>query len=104
MIEGLKVTISGPELTTLCLMQADWHGQRAAFYAEKAKQLEGVVVRPQGSSYSDPADEMKNKRREHENLRDELTFIAKHLDAAEQYILGQADLAKIGIVKNRHAF
>ena len=103
MIEGLKVTVPGPELRNLCLTQAAFHSERADFYSSKAKALEGVPSNGPSYSGQDPQQQMKTKLQEHENAKRELEFIAAHLLDAENYLLAAQDLQRIGIVR-RHVF
>ena len=103
MIEGLKVTVPGPELRDLCMKQAEFHRERAGFYSTKAQALEGVPSNGPHYSGQDPRQQMQSKLAEHENATRELEFIAAHLIDSENYLLAAQDLQRIGIVR-RHVF
>lgn len=97
MIEGLKVMVNGTSLRSLCEEQAAFHDGRARFYEQKAVALQGVPSQNPGYTGMDPQSQMKVKQAEHENARRELEFIGRHLLPQEMYLLGEADLRKIGI-------
>lgn len=105
MIEGLKVTVKAAELRDLCIRQADFHRQRAVFYAEKVQALEGIPSNAaQGYSGQDPKQQMQSKLTEHDNAVRELVFIGDHLKEGEEYLLAATDLARLGIVRQRSLF
>lgn len=105
MIEGLKVTVHGDELFSLCMEQADFHRQRAAFYADKVRALEGVPSNASnGYSGQDPMQQMQAKLNEHKNAMCELQFIGAHVVRTEHYLLSSVDLQKIGIVRKNFGF
>ncbi|WP_353326182.1 hypothetical protein [Chitiniphilus shinanonensis] len=45
---------------------------------------------------------MKQRQQHHENKARELRFIADHLVDAEDYLLGDQDLTKIGVLNSPH--
>lgn len=100
MIEGLKVTIKGDELRSLCVTRSNHHTNREAFYVQKQKDLAGINLHDGRSSGRDPADDLKNKAEGHNSSAAELQFIADHIVLDETYILDRADLAKLGIGKS----
>ena len=102
MIEGLKVSVPAAELRDLCIKQADFHRERAGFYGDKVKALEGVPSNAaQDYSGQDPKQQMHAKLVEHENATRELVFIGDHLKATEEYLLTTTDLQRLGIVRPR---
>lgn len=105
MIEGLKVTVKAAELRELCIKQADFHRQKAAFYADKVQALAGIPSNAaQGYSGQDPKQQMQAKLDEHENATRELVFIGDHLKEGEEYLLAATDLARLGIVRRHSLF
>lgn len=102
MIEGLKVTITGAELKTLCETRAQHHDDRASFYQQQKKALPDIDqdVVPQFTNASKKPQEMMQDRIDsHRAEAAELRFIAVHLTASESYLLDRPDLVKIGIVQ-----
>ena len=106
MIQGLKVTVKASELRALCQKQAALHEDRAAFYKEKAKALEGMQSNGPnyGTTGQDPRQQMLAKQTEHQNAFHELEFVAEHLTVGEEYLLDSADLRRLGIIRNAHQF
>lgn len=110
MIEGLKVTVSGTELRELCHARAEHHRNRAAQYDKKLAVLEpddsdseaGKMAGLMGSTTANPAKQLQERRNEHVQQAEELTFIAKHLDTDERYLLDREDLQRIGVVAGRY--
>jgi hypothetical protein len=102
MIEGLKVTVSGKELKTLCLARAAYHKGRVRFYEDKATSLKGIdsdnSVGFSNSSSGDPIKQMEASALKHKQQAEELAFTAEHLVAKENYLLARADLNIIGVV------
>ena len=103
MIEGLKVTVDGKELTELCWARSQWHSERAELYRNQAlsmeqNRLEGM----QNTSAGNPVEQLKEKARTHESDASEMKFVAEHLVQSETYLLGREDLQKLGITKSRY--
>lgn len=103
-IEGLKVTIDGVELRSLCIQQADFHKSRASTYAEQSRNLEGAEIEGMHYSGGDPKKALKDKQAEHENKHRELMFIADHLKLDEEYLLDRSALAEIGVIRTSRGF
>ncbi len=97
MIEGLKVTIVGTELRDLCAKRADHHRERSKAYAEQIVSMERNKVEGMNYSGGDPMQALTDKKSQHDGEAGELDFIAEHLQATEQYLLGRDDLHKLGI-------
>jgi hypothetical protein len=97
MIEGLKVTVDGTELTKLCLARSEYHRKRAEVYAGQHASMEANEIEGTGYSGGDPKRALKDKRELHEAEAGELEFIAAHLDQSERYLLDAAALMKLGI-------
>ena len=105
MIEGLKVTVKGTELRELCIKQADFHRERAGFYAEKVQALAGIPSNAaHGYSGQDPKQQIQAKLDEHQNATRELVFISDHLVTGEDYLLAATDLQRLGIVRRHSMF
>lgn len=103
MIEGLKVTVDGKELTELCWARSQWHEARAQLYRNQAASIEANKLEGMhNTSAGNPAEQLKEKAKTHESDSSELKFIAEHLVPSETYLLGREDLAKLGITKSRY--
>ena len=99
MIEGLKVTIGGVELRTLCMKRAAWHVNRAAVYAAQEKSMVSAEIEATRYSGGDPKRALRDKYEQHEAEAGEMEFIAKHLKLDADYRLDASDLSKLGISK-----
>jgi hypothetical protein len=101
MIEGLKVTIAGTELVTLCESRAKYHDSRAGFYAAQKEALPDIDENvPTFSNVSKrPQDMMQERIASHNAEAAELRFLAAHIKTDESYLLGREDLSKLGIVQ-----
>jgi hypothetical protein len=102
MIQGLKVTVPGPELVLLCTQRAEYHRERADQYDT---QIESMMVNQiQGMSYTngDPIKSLQDRKSKHDSEAEEMTFIAAHIAISESYLLGNEDLVKLGIVRSRY--
>lgn len=97
MIEGLKVTIRGFELRSLCATRADQHRERAAACTRGLRNLEAEGLR---DGNNDPKNNIDKKRLRHEAEASEMDFIAAHLDLTELYILSRGDLLRLGIAQD----
>lgn len=104
MIQGLKVTIPGPELHGLCHKHADYHEERAQVYQKKLDLLQNDGIEAMDYTNGDPKKPLGDKALHHGNAAKELRFIAEHLDLGEQYLLDQTDLAKLGITQGRFSW
>lgn len=103
MIEGLNVTVKGPELRELCESRVEHHVERAAVYrgqiaSMRAAQVEGVP----NMSNGDPVLALESRLKQHENEGREMRFIANHIDTSETYLLDRGDLERLGIVASRY--
>jgi hypothetical protein len=102
MIEGLKVTIPGHRLRSLCFAAADKHESRAQTYRDQIANFEAAKVEAASFSGGDPIQALQRKLSEHADEAAELTFIADNLDAEASYLLDRGDLKKLGICKNAY--
>jgi hypothetical protein len=104
MIQGLKVTISGTDVSGLAITRAEFHKARAATYQRqvdsmKSDRAEGTEDQEQAKySNVDPLVQLKDKVTSHLAQESELRFIAKHIDMSERYLLDYQDLQKLGII------
>lgn len=89
MIDGLKVTIPGAELLMLC-------NDRIAMYKDRAEKAR-LKLNELGNSFSNDASESLRRLRTSDNQVQQLEFIAKYLDTAETYRLGEDDLRVLGL-------
>lgn len=103
-IEGLKVTVAGPELRDLCNKQAIYHTERAAAYAEQYKNLESAQIEGMQYSNGDPKKALADKRAEHENKARELAFISDHVKLDAEYLLDRSALGEIGVIRSSRSF
>jgi hypothetical protein len=97
MIEGIKVTIGGPELIQLAKKHADELAQKAALLTAQLQTIDEVSS--PNKSFN-PGQEARQKVESYEGLSRELRFIAAHIDETETYQLARSDLNTLGIVKN----
>lgn len=104
MIEGLKVTISGRELTDICEDRAAHHFKRADVYGEQIKSMESNRIEAAPMTNGDPIAALKSQRDSHSRRGNEMTFIAAHIVPDEDYLLDDRDLEKIGVIESRHNF
>lgn len=102
MIEGLKVTVSGEELSQLCTRWAEHHHERAKIYADQIKSMEEAKIESAvNMTNGDPIAALKSQEERHVAEASEMEFIAKHLVRTESYLLDNSDLARIGVTKRR---
>lgn len=103
-IEGLKVTVAGPELRHLCNKQAAFHQERAGAYAKQHSSLEDAQIEAMQYSNGDPKKALADKQAEHENKARELTFIADHIKQDSDYLLDRSALTEIGVIRSSRGF
>jgi len=103
MIEGMKVTVDGGELITLCEARATFHDERAAFYKKKVADMPPEdVAQFHKSGNASPVDTMQERIEKNVDNAMELRFVAKHLIRTETYRLDRGDMARLGIVKSSY--
>mgnify|MGYP006908208059 CR=1 FL=1 len=104
MIEGLKVTVNGVELRSLCMDRAGHHRERARAYQEQIESMGDLDLAVGAGKFSngDPRDDLKEQKTGHDASAAEMAFIAEHLIEDEKYLLDRADLAKLGICKRAY--
>ena len=102
MIEGLKVTVKGDELRTLCLKRASHHQERSAVYSQQVDSMRASNIEGMPHTNGDPVSALNSKKQQHESEAEELIFIADHLKLMEEYLLDSAALQKLGICKSRY--
>lgn len=103
-IEGLKVTVQGPELRDLCSKQAAYHTERATAYAEQHKSLSNAQIEGMQYSGGDPKKALADKQEEHSNKARELTFIAEHIKQDAEYLLDRSALAEVGVIRSSRGY
>lgn len=106
-IDGLKVTVKGTEVVELAKKQAAFHADRAAFYGKQIELYEGVQDSATGlqyTSHQDPKSAAQQKQTEHAGKADQLHFIATHIKADAEYMLGNDALATLGVIKTNRFF
>lgn len=108
LIDGLKVTVTGKEVAELAEKQANFHAERAAFYEKQVEVYAGVQGGSPGlqytSSHQDPKAAAQQKQIEHSNKAEHLSFIAAHIKADAEYLLGSDALATLGVIKGNRFF
>lgn len=102
MINGIKVTVHGSELRTLCLKRAQHHERRSEAYAQQIDSMKTNQIEGMSYTNGDPIKALQDRKSIHDNEESELQFIADHLDLTEKYILDSSDLQKLGITKSRY--
>ena len=102
MIEGLKVTVDGKELVTLCKDRVRHHLERARTYQEQIVSMKQAAIEGMAYTNGDPIRALEEKRVQHESEAAEMQFISDHIDAAQTYLLNREDLVKLGITKSRY--
>ena len=107
-IEGLKVTVVGAEVADLAKKQAAFHAGRAAFYGKQVELYAGVQEGAPGiqytTSHQDPKAAALQKQTEHQQKADHLSFIAAHVKADAEYLLDNAALSTLGVLKGDRFF
>jgi len=106
-IEGLKVTVVGAEVADLAKKQAAFHAGRAAFYGKQVELYAGVQEGAPGiqyTSHQDPKAAAMQNQEEHQQKADHLSFIADHVKADAEYLLDNAALATLGVLKGGRFF
>ena len=106
-IEGLKVTVVGTEVADLAKKQADFHAGRAAFYGKQVGLYAGEQEGAPGIQYTlhqDPKAVALQKQTEHHQKADHLSFIAAHVKADAEYLLDNAALSTLGVLKGDRFF
>ena len=104
MIEGLIVTIPGPELQQLCNARTAHHRERVAAYAQQIHSMKDNDIEGMNYTGGDPLRNLTERMTQHEDEAREMEFIAKHLDLSESYRLSRDDLGRLGICKGRHVW
>ena len=102
MIEGLKVTVVGVEVSELARKQAAFHSERADFYGKQVAMYADHQSSSPGlqyTSHQDPKTAALQKQSEHKYKSDHLEFIAAHIKPAEEYLLDSSALKTLGILK-----
>jgi hypothetical protein len=102
MIEGLKVTVPGPELVLLCTQRAEYHRERVDAYDAQIQSMESSQIEGMAYTNGDPIKALQDRLTKHDNDANEMTFIAAHIAISESYLLGNEDLVKLGIVRSRY--
>lgn len=102
MIEGLKVTIAGDELRTLCYERADRCQSQADKADDQAGSIERDALGATGYTNGDPVRALRDLKERYAAEAKELRFIGDHIDIDEEYYLQRADLAYLGIVSRSY--
>jgi hypothetical protein len=89
MIDGLKLTLSGEELRTRLEERIRCHERRARRWMRDRERTEADATEEEPLL---PDQICKHEAERHTWRADLLTFIRDHIDAAEAYRLGAADL------------
>lgn len=105
-IDGLKVTVVGQEVAELATKQANFHAERAAFYAKQVELYAGIAggEGALATSHQDPKSSAKQKQQEHQEKADHLNFIAAHVKADAEYLLDNSALSTLGVLKGNRFF
>ncbi|MBI2750840.1 MAG: hypothetical protein HYX43_16350 [Burkholderiales bacterium] len=105
-IDGLKVTVAGKEVAQLATKQAEFHAERVRFYKKQIELYAGVQEGVQGVQYShqDPKAAALQKQTEHQQKADHLNFIAGHVKHDAEYLLDNAALSTLGVLKGDRFF
>jgi len=106
-IDGLKVTVAGLEVAELAIKQAAFHNGRAAFYAKQVDvyaDLQDGSPGVQYTSHQDPKAAARQKQEEHQQKAEHLDFIAGHVKPDAEYLLDNAALATLGVLKGGRFF
>lgn len=99
MIEGLIVTLSGPELKKLCQDRVAHHLKRAKVYAEQIKGMKRNNIEAAAMTGGNPIANLESRMNDHTEEAAEMNFISAHLDMKESYRLERSDLARLGVCK-----
>ena len=99
MIQGLKPTVSGTKLKSLCIARGEHHIERAKKYFEQIKSMEANEIEGMNYTNGDPKRALKEKRDQYLADAEEMAFLADNIDESESYILDSSDLGKLGICR-----
>ena len=75
MIEGLKVTVDGTELTELCFARAKYHDGRVIAYKNQIDSMELSKIEGMQYTNEDPIGALRDKLAQHLNEGIEMEFI-----------------------------
>lgn len=114
LVEGLKFRVESTELADLMKKRADYHEQRANHKQEELPKLkaslEALAVAPAVTSVSnkmsgyntnpqDVVDNVEADIKNHRNKVQSLRFLADHVVPNVAYILTEADLRSLEVIK-----
>lgn len=88
MIDGLKLTMTGEEIRALLERRIERHNRSA----ERWKREQSRTPEEQTDEHPLPEEMCENEEERHEWRADVLEFIREHIEPAETYRLGAADL------------
>lgn len=116
-IDGLKIYVSGKELSELTKKRAEYHHEKSKYYTSKvASLLRSKAGTLEKLTYGDddPDEELSHfsaqkvepdssryerKAREHVEREIYFSFLASHFKTTEEYILDENDLRSLEILK-----
>ncbi len=99
MIEGLKFVVRGSELKDHLQQRAIFHRQRVMSYKE---QLDGVSrLTERAPETGNVIENLDKKIKEHRNAGDKFSFMADHVEVAQDYRLSDGDLVTVEFVSPR---
>lgn len=116
-IEGIKLSITSVDLKKLCEDRIKYHLGRAEWNATKLKELEPTFKEAnadfeeeafeqmKGMSYNsnarsgDPLERFKTSHAHHRDRATVFRFMAEHIIPNESYVLAEADLRKLEVMR-----
>jgi hypothetical protein len=102
MIEGLKIKVSSAEVKSHLESRANYHGERADWYASQVANLRAGGVHAEDVSH-DPVTGLEDRTKNHREKAALFTFMAEHVIPDEEYILAEEDLVRIELM-TRHYY
>ena|SRR5208282_3167737 len=99
-IEGLKISIPGTVVLSLVQARVTDRRHRADLYDQQIKTL-GEADIDMGTASNDVKARAVENAKTCRKEADEFEFTAKYIDIKETFILGQYDLIRLGVVKDR---
>lgn len=101
-IIGLSAKINGVTLERYLREAVKKHTDKAKVYSEQVKALKSTTISSGiilDNISGNPVAAAEAKEKEHNDLAQELEFLADHTYGNEDYILSQFDLKKLGKIK-----
>jgi hypothetical protein len=98
MIEGLKIEIPTRELREHIEARAQYHRDKAEWYAGQVSNLRAGGLAEQRHMSNDPVSSLERSEQDHREKCAFFSFLAEHLIPDETYRLTEADLSRLEFI------